>query len=153
MSMDYTVVQAVRQHFGDGSYNNMSDQQLPPEVRLEGREKSFPFSCQNVDKSKVAVLQFQIVGSNGAGSMKINGANISGGIPDSVSTTHQHRRPPLATEFYAVTNNITTSQIMLIPANVLDSDNILQIEASADDFIIDNIVVMYKTRNRSLPTG
>jgi hypothetical protein len=146
MAMDYTVIQAVRQRFGDQSPD--LDAPVELEAPFVGPAKDFPFSCPNVETGQMAVLQFESVGVAagpfGSGSppfnprniLRINGVDIPGGVT------------PGQRMFWK-------AHSLLVPANVLTAQNILHIESvqhqhgpgtSLDNFIIDNVVIFFKTR-------
>jgi len=143
MALDFTVVITVRQRFGD---NDIEDAGLETDAPFVGSEKNFEFHCPNVDSRQQAVLLFQCMGANGQQSMEINGRQVFGGIPSAV-------------ELVTLPNNNFVSRaqwngnVMLIEPGVLREDNVLRIQSgqlsddNLDDFIIDNLVVMFKTRS------
>ena len=142
MALDFTVVITVRQRFGD---NDIEDAGLETDAPFVGSEKDFEFDCPNVDSRQQAVLLFQCMGTNGQQSMEINGRQIFGGIP-------------AATELVTLPTGIVShaqwnGNVMLIEPGVLREDNVLRIQSgklsddNLDDFIIDNLVVMFKTRS------
>ena len=142
MALDFTVVITVRQRFGD---NDIEDTGLETDAPFVGAEKDFEFHCHNVDSRQQALLLFQCMGTNGQQSMEINGRPIFGGIP-------------AATELLTLPSGIVShaqwnGNIMLIEPGVLREDNVLRIQAgkltddNLDDFIIDNLVVVFKTRS------
>jgi hypothetical protein len=102
-----------------------------------------PFSCPNVDPSQRAVLMFQTRSVHAARNViRINGSDLFGGIP--VSTTGSAESP------------IWNGNVLLVEANVLkESGNVLHLEArnvsgggggNIEDFLIDNAVILFKTR-------
>jgi hypothetical protein len=142
MALDFTVVITVRQRFGD---NDIEDTGLETDAPFVGAEKDFEFHCPNVDSRQQALLLFQCMGTNGQQSMEINGRPIFGGIP-------------AATELLTLPSGIVShaqwnGNVMLIEPGVLREDNVLRIQAgkltddNLDDFIIDNLVVVFKTRS------
>jgi hypothetical protein len=142
MALDFTVVITVRQRFGD---NDIEDVGLETEAPFVGSQKDFEFHCPNVDSRQQAVLLFQCMGTNAQQSMEINGQQIFGGIPaafDFLTTPTQEIR----------TRAEWNGNVMLIQPGVLRENNVLRIRAgelsngNLDDFIIDNLVVMFKTR-------
>jgi len=148
MACDFTVISAVRQRFGDTTRDG-SEVPVEGEAPFVGPSKDFPFSCPDVAPGEMAVLQFETVGvsvvsaTSPRGIIRINGVDIPGGI------TPGPRQGDLP---------LWKSHTLLIEANVLRPDNVLHIEsimlrplreeATLDNFIIDNIVVFYKTRTR-----
>jgi hypothetical protein len=135
MATDFTVIVRVRGHLGDDeNYFKDVEPSLPP---VEPR-KDYPFDCPNVDPGQEAVLMFQTRDvDNNKSRFRINGVDVKGGIPVSPS------------------KDTWNGNIMLIARGVLGETNHLVIEArddaggysgDRDDFIIDNVVVFYKTR-------
>jgi len=149
MPMDYTVIQAVRQRFG------ASDLGGPPgeaavfgNAPFVGRSKEFHFDCPSVSPDDMAVLQFTSVGidvddraGRSPSTLRINGVDVAGGL---------HVGP--ASERYP----LWTTQLLLVPQVTLaEHRNVLFIEAAhapafineyVDSFVIDNVVIFYKTR-------
>lgn len=166
MALDFTVVFSVRQRFGD----NLRDGKPPrppgsefdseKELGLEtgapfvGLEKDFSFQCPSVDRSHVAILLFQSQGVSIRQNMEINGQPIFGGIPTSVDS--DTKRIESGSEAQQVRNLLArwNGNIMLIHSGVLQENNILRIRAAemtdgnVDDFVIDNVVVLFKARPR-----
>jgi hypothetical protein len=141
MASDFTVIVSVRQHFGDEpSYFK----DVEPGAPFVGRSKDFNFDCPRVDSGADAVLMFQTRHvNNNLNVIQINPATaeqptVSGGIPVSPN------------------KNTWNGNIMLIRRGVLrETGNVLHVRSVSDDnitgpdlddFIIDNVVVLYKTR-------
>ena len=143
MSLDFTVVIAVRQRFGDRDEDDINQETEAPFV---GAEKDFEFRCPNVDSRQPAILLFQCQGANIQQNLEINGQQIFGGIPSSVETVTIP--DPALLLFRAQWNG----NIMLIHEGVLRENNVLRIQArelgdgDIDNFIVDNLVVVFKTR-------
>jgi hypothetical protein len=136
MSADFTIVFSVRQGFGNEPGYLKS---IEPDVPFVGPTKDFTFSCPNVNPDEAAVLMFQSRDVDSSGNIiTINEKNVSGGIPVSPN------------------KNTWNGNVMLLGARILRaSGNELHIESrntsgggggNIDDFILDNVVVMYKTR-------
>jgi hypothetical protein len=143
MALDFTVVITVRQRFGD---NNDEDTGLETDAPFVGSAKDFEFHCPNVDSRQQAVLLFQCMGGILAQqSMEINGRQIFGGIPSAFEIA------TLPNDFI-VARAQWNGNVMLVEPGVLREDNVLRIQAgklsddNLDDFIIDNLVVVFKTR-------
>ncbi len=148
MAIDFTVIQPVRQRFGDAS-TDLEDS-IAEQALFVGKSKDFPFSCPNVAREEWAVLQFESLGVTAPRAdqpdrprniLQINGIDIPGSIT------------PGQGQFWKVHS-------LLVPANTLKEDNVLHIESVVifqehsehfDDFIIDNIIIFYKTRGRGEP--
>lgn len=91
MPLDFTVVSAVRQRFGDQKPDrNQSESERESSTLAEanapfvGPEKSFPFDCPNVDRTQWAVLLFESYGVTKRQAMQINNQTVHGGIPEDV---------------------------------------------------------------------
>ena len=141
MASDFTVIVSVRQHFGDEA-SWLKD--VEPGLLFVGRTKDFHFDCPRVDPGADAVLMFQTRDvDHNKNIIQINPATaqqptVSGGIPVSPS------------------KDTWNGNIMLIGRGVLrETNNVLHVEAVSedsvlgpdlDDFIIDNVVALYKTR-------
>jgi hypothetical protein len=130
--MDYTVIEDHRQHFGD------EEDYLTG--HFVGSNADFPFDCPEVDPTQTAVLMFQSLDvDNDKNALEINGQRIVGGIPTSPS------------------KDTWNSNVMLVAPNTLrQTGNTLTIGARrddgallppVDDFVIDNVVIFYKTRS------
>ena len=148
MALDFTVVITVRQRFGD---DDVEDVGLETEAPFVGSQKDFEFHCPNVDSRQQAILLFQCMGTNAQQTMEINGRQVFGGIPSAVEVA------TLPNDFI-VSRAQWNGNVMLIEPGVLREDNVLRIRAgklsddNVDDFIIDNLVVVFKTRP-GLSTG
>jgi hypothetical protein len=137
MSADFTVVTPVRQGFGNEPDYLRS---IEPSVPFVGPTKDFIFPCPNVNPNEPAVLMFQSRDVDSTQNrITINTVAVEGGIPVSPN------------------KDTWNGNVMTIAAGVLlASGNRLHIEArntsgggggDIDDFILDNVVVMYKTRS------
>jgi hypothetical protein len=137
MGCDFSVIVNVRQTFGNAIFY---DGDLPV-----GPTKDFHFDCPNVDPGPAAVLMFQTRDvDHERNVIQINPATaeqptVFGGIPLSPGI------------------NTWNGNIMLIRAGgvLRETNNELHIESrnssgggggGIDAFIIDNVVVLYKTR-------
>jgi hypothetical protein len=167
MASDFTVIQAVRQQFGDttkGADGQEYAIQVEQDAPFVGLSKDFRFSCPSVDSTQMAVLQFEclagLAGSfyvtapnfSGPGHrniMRINGVDIPGDI-----TPGPIDEQIVAQAGVGGTPPAWRAQLLLVPANVLNEENVLHIETvllptgQFDNFIIDNVVVLFKTRTQ-----
>jgi hypothetical protein len=151
MPSDFTVIEPVRQRFGDDDIREGEDL-VEQEAPFVGKSKDFPFSCPNVASGEMGVLQFESIavtagrGDSPRNILRINGVDIPGGItPGPLLDDHLPSGLPL-----------WKSHSLIVPANVLQEQNVLHIESillpedpfgtQIDNFIIDNIVVFFKTR-------
>lgn len=137
MPADFTVVIPVRQGFGNEPGYLSS---IEPNVPFVGPNKDFRFSCPGVNPTEPAVLMFQsrdVDSSRNIIRINDNPDSVFGGIPVSPN------------------KDTWNGNVMLIGGGILrESDNVLRIESrnlsgggggDLDDFIVDNVVVMYKT--------
>jgi hypothetical protein len=136
VASDFTVVLFQRQHFGNepGTFDD-----IEPNVTFVGPTKSFSFDCPSVDPSETAFLTFQSRDVDHQRNVfQVNGVDVFGGLPASPARS-------------AWTGNI----LLVEPRHRLRATgNLLQIESrnargeggnDIDDFIIDNVVIVYKT--------
>ncbi len=148
MAIDFTVIFSVRQRFGDRSHD-WEEAVIPQEAPWVGLSENYAFTCPNVDRAQKAVLQFQSFGvSLPNNSLEINGSPIYGGIsvgPQAISAAP--RRP------------LWQTHSLIVGEYVLEEGNVLRVEAAAtgggnfDSFILDNVVIFFKTRATLLATG
>ena len=135
MTSDFTIIIRELKGFGNepGYLNG-----IEPEVDFVGPTDDFPFDCPNVNRREEAVLMFQSRDVDFSKNiLTINGETVLGGIPVSPN------------------KNTWNGNIMLIGSGILrESNNEIHIEArnkkgdgggDIDDFILDNMVIMYKT--------
>ena len=128
--MNFTVITSVRNHFGN------EPDFLPG--AFVGQEKNFTFDCLGIDSSQHAVLMLQTLHVGGENVFTINGQTVFGGLPRTTDN-----------------KEAWSAQVLLIQPNTLHSrDNVLRVAARTgsgsasgdiDDFVIDNVVVVYKS--------
>jgi hypothetical protein len=162
MSSDFTVIQPVRQQFGDTQKPDGLDFNAP----FVGLSKEFSFLCPSVDPRQMAVLQFEslgvlsgLLGKNGwdvnpnkRNILRINGVDVPGGIT-----------PGPYLKFSDTRCSLWKSHTLVVAGGILKERNTLYVEAIPshifpehyhDNFILDNIVIFYKTTANSLaPRG
>jgi hypothetical protein len=144
MATDFTVIQAVRQRFGD-EIADLGEASVEQSAPFVGKSKDFRFSCPNIARGEAAVLEFQSLGVSARNVLQINGVNVASGItPGPMGAKAQGKAAPL-----------WNAHVLLVAANVLKEENVLHIESvsipfaheqTLDNFIVDNIVVFFKTR-------
>lgn len=139
MATNFTAIVGVRQHFGNeqGTF-----QDIEPNVPFVGRKKEFSFSCPNIDPRETALLMFQSRDvDHQKHKFEINGPASNCGLLLPASPNR----------------DTWNGNIMLIEPhhNLKEANNVLNIESrnasggsggDIDDFIIDNVVIIYKTR-------
>jgi len=138
MPTEFTVVLFQRQHFGNepGAFNDVE-----ATVPFVGPTKDFTFDCPNVNPNETAVLMFQSreVSKAQKDVFRVNGVDVFGGLPASPS------------------KDTWNGNVLLVESRhrLRPTGNTLHVEArndsgggggNIDDFILDNIVLMYKTR-------
>ena len=137
---NFTVVQYQRQHFGNqpGSFND-----IEPDVPFVGVAKEYVFDCPHVNPAETAILLFQSRDvSHSRNILHINGSQVYGGLPVSPS------------------RDTWNGCVLLIEPHhqLRATGNVLRVEArntsggtdgDIDDFIIDNVIVQYKTMELS----
>ncbi|HEU0177314.1 MAG TPA: hypothetical protein VFV58_23875 [Blastocatellia bacterium] len=142
MATNFTVIQFQRQHFGNepGVFND-----IEPDVPFAGSTKDFAFDCPGINPSETAFLMFQSRDVDHQRNIfQINGVDVFGGLPASPARD-------------AWNGNI----LLVEPRHQLRATgNTLHVESrnfrggrglDIDDFIIDNVVIMYKIPDFSLP--
>ena len=140
MASNYTVILFQRQHFGDepGTFDDVE-----PNVPFAGPAKSFPFDCPGVDRNEAAYLMFQSRDVDHPKNVfQVNGVDVFGGLPASPARD-------------AWNGNI----LLVEPHHGLKATgNVLHVESrnargqaagDLDDFIIDNVVIVYKSSDVS----
>jgi len=158
MAVDFTVVMDVRQRFGDRKVDekeslNETESGLEADAPFVGAERTYAFRCPAVDRSQFALLLFQALGVSTVQTLEINGLTIFGGIP--VSVDRNSRRLGSGSDAHTVHSLIArwNGNVMLVHPGVLQDNNLMRIRAAEmtadnlDDFIIDNVVVVFKTRS------
>ncbi len=171
--MDFTVVVRVRHHFGDFvedpvaqvgtiEVNVEAGTELEAGAPFVGPSATFQFDCPSVDSSADGVLLFQSMGvSHRNNLLEVNEVTVPGGLYMSA----QFLTVPGASEsgFGLLEQGAWSANVLLIPINLLrETANTLRIESrnqdggtdgNLDDFIVDNVVVFYKTRTGRIPPG
>jgi hypothetical protein len=140
MATNFTVILFQRQHFGNepGSFNDIEFN-----VPFAGSTKDFSFDCPGVNPAETAFLMFQSRDVDHQRNIfQINGVDVFGGLPASPSRD-------------AWNGNI----LLLEPHHRLRATgNVLHVESrdssggtgnDIDDFIIDNVVIVYKVPDLS----
>lgn len=135
MATNFTVILFQRQHFGAraGVFDDVE-----PNVPFAGRSKTFAFDCPNVLPGEAAVLLFQSRDVDHARNVfEVNGIGVFGGLPVSPA------------------RDSWNGNVLLVELHhqLKAAGNVLHVESrdargtgsgSLDDFIIDNVVLVYK---------
>ncbi|HEY1287746.1 MAG TPA: hypothetical protein VGF58_05420 [Burkholderiales bacterium] len=149
MALDFSIVTDVRQRFGD--YARGEKESAPEADTPIGLERSFAFRCPSVDRRQFAILLFQTLGVALRQGLEINGQTIFGGIAPSVDPAARILGPRSPSADDLTTLATWNGNVMLIHPGVLQESNILRIRAAdataanIDDFLVDNVVVVFKT--------
>jgi len=134
MATTYTVVLFSRQHVGNAP--GIFDAEEPGVVFV-GAVKEISFDCPGIDAAETAVLLFQSRDvDHRRNVLRVNGVDVFGGLPVSPA------------------RDAWNGNILLIEPHhrLRATDNILRVEArtsggsatgDVDDFILDNVVLMY----------
>jgi hypothetical protein len=148
VATDYTVIEAVRQRFGDSPSGQLGrpgmdwgEYPIESAAPFVGASKDFSFNCPSVDRSQWAILQFEALGvSSSDNVIQINGVDVPGGIGVGPSWPYLDPHVPL-----------WNMHSLLVEGSTLAEQNVLHIESSPDpdgnldDFLIDNVVIWFKT--------
>lgn len=132
MASDFVVVIDVRHHFGNETGY------FGPNLLFAEKNKEFHFDCPGLDPRSWAVMMFQARDvDNDKNHLSVNGNVIFGGIP--ISSRKDDWNANVA---------------LINPAWLQAADNVLRIGSrddrgsllgDTDDFMIDNLVVLYRT--------
>ena len=162
MAIDFTLVIDTRHQFGPSDTNNGT---------WVGNAEEFGFDCPGRDASSQAILLFQSYSVGAQQVLRVNGVAVWGGVPTTddfslvmsppvptVNDQHRHSLPggdqtgtPIFSSSDSHRHDVWissfgwTGNVLLIAAGALtDSGNVLRVESSGDNFVIDNVVVVYK---------
>jgi hypothetical protein len=143
MAVNFTVIFPSRQHFG----NEANIFQVPGAegAPFVGKTKDFSFDCPGVNPNETAVLLFQSYDVEAENNIfQINGVDVFGGLPvgREGEQTGSHRKNGWVGNVVLVENR----------HQLRATGNAMHIESKApprapgdiDDFILDNMVIMYK---------
>ena len=145
--MEFVVVERVRARFGSSPGPSRDSEDTAAWV---GPSKTWSFDCPDVDPGAEALVMFQLLGNMASGDrLIINGVDIFGGVPaggaDSITVNDR-----------IIKFGIWSAELLIIHPRVLKpAGNELTIEArnyeggtsNTGNFVVDNIVVQYKTRS------
>ena len=146
MATNYTVVLFSRQHLGNeaGVFNDVE-----PNVVFVGRAKDFPFDCPGINTAEAAVLMFQSRDVNHQRSiLRVNGVDVFGGLPASPARDEWNGNILLVERHHQLKE---TGNVLRVEARRADGGS----TGDVDDFMLDNVVIMYKNARRcpSAPDG
>jgi len=137
MATNFSVILSSGQHFGNED-NHVGE--------FAGPTKDFPFDCPSVDPGETAFMMFQSRDvSHGNNVFQVNGVDVVAGLP-AVPGSNQW------------VGNI----VLIEPGHQLkEAGNELHVESrnesgdgggNIDDFLIDSVVIVYKTREGLIET-
>ena len=146
MATNYTVVLFSRQHIGNdpGVFNDVE-----PNVVFVGRAKDFPFDCPGVNSAEAAFLMFQSRDvDHQRNVLRVNGVDVFGGLPASPARDAWNGNILLVERHHQLK---ATGNVLRVEARTSDGGS----AGDVDDFILDNVVIMYKTLDivSQLPTA
>ncbi|AMY09140.1 hypothetical protein LuPra_02353 [Luteitalea pratensis] len=146
MATNYTVVLFSRQHIGDnpGAFDDVE-----PNVAFVGPGKDFPFDCPGVNSAAAALLMFQSRDVDHQRNVfRVNGVDVFGGLPASPARDAWNGNILLIEPHHQLR---ATGNVLRVEARSSDGGS----AGGIDDFILDNVVIMYKTADivAQLPTA
>jgi hypothetical protein len=146
MATSYTVVLFSRQHFGNqaGTFDD-----IEPGVAFVGSAKDFPFDCPGINTAEAAFLMFQSRDVDHQQNIfSVNGVDVFGGLPASPARDAWNGNILLVERHHQLK---ATGNVLRVEARRSDGGS----DGDVDDFILDNIVVIYKTLDvvAHLPTA
>jgi len=138
MASDFTIIMFVRQHFGNEP-NIFND--VEPAAPFVGPTKEYLFDCPNVDPSQAAYLMFQSRDvDHQRNVLKINNFDLFGNIPASPSRDTWNGNILLVEKDAKL--KPTGNRLIIGSRNSSGGGG-----GDIDDFIIDNVVISYKTNS------
>ncbi len=146
MATNYTVVLFSRQHFGNdaGVFNDVE-----PNVVFVGPAKDFPFDCPGINTAEAAILMFQSRDVDHQQNIfRVNGVDMFGGLPASPARNAWNGSIVLVERHHQLK---ATGNVLRVEARRSDGSS----TGDVDDFILDNVVIIYKTLDvvSQLPTA
>jgi hypothetical protein len=142
MTTNYTVVLFSRQHLGNqaGVFDDVE-----PNVVFAGRARDFPFDCPGIDTAEAAFLMFQSRDVDHQQNIfRVNGVDVFGGLPASPARDAWNGNILLIEPHHQLR---ATGNVLRVEARRGDGAS----DGDVDDFILDNIVIMYKTVDAVAP--
>jgi hypothetical protein len=143
MATNFTVILFQRQHFGNdpGTFND-----IEPDVPFAGSAKSFSFDCADVDPGETAVLMFQSRDvDHRRNILRVNGVDVFGGLPVSPARDAWNANVLLIEPHHQLK---ATGNVLHVESRTSSGES----TGDVDDFIIDNVVIVYKILDVSLPS-
>jgi hypothetical protein len=136
MATSYTVVLFSRQHFGNQA-RTFDD--IEPGVAFVGAAKDFPFDCPGINTAEAAFLMFQSRDVDHQQNIfSINGVDVFGALPASPARNAWNGNVLLVERHHQLK---ATGNVLRVEARRSDGGS----DGDVDDFILDNIVIVYKT--------
>ncbi len=143
MATNFTVILFQRQHFGNdpGTFND-----IEPDVPFAGSAKNFSFDCADVDPGETAVLMFQSRDvDHRRNILRVNGVDVFGGLPVSPARDAWNANVLLIEPHHQLK---ATGNVLHVESRTSSGES----TGDVDDFIIDNVVIVYKILDVSLPS-
>ena len=137
MATNFTVILFQRQHFGD---ERTTFNDIEPNVLFAGRTKDFSFNCPSVDPGETAFLTFQSRDVDHQRNVfQVNGVDVFGGLPASPGRETWNGNTLLIEPHHQLK---ATGNVLHVESRNLSGGS----SGNLDDFILDNVVIVYKTR-------
>lgn len=146
MALDFSIVMNVRHQFGGDDLN---------EGAYAGNRGSYAFDCPDVDTNAEAILLFQSKGVGKEQSLEINGTRVYGGVPVTDSVVARALWGPVEANNHdhlvEAASRAWSGNVMLVGAGTLRTlGNELEIASDGEHFLVDNVVVIFRTESGSL---
>jgi hypothetical protein len=143
MATNFTVILSQRQHIGNnpGTFDD-----IEPEVPFAGPSKSASFACPGVDPGQSALLMFQSRDvDHRRNILQVNGVEVSGGVPVSPARDAWNANVLIVEPHHQLK---ATGNVLHVESRTSNGES----AGDVDDFLIDNIVIVYKTPDVYLPS-
>ena len=143
MATDFTVILFQRQHIGNdpGTFND-----IEPDVPFAGAARSITFDCPGVDSSETAFLSFQSRDvDHRRNILRVNGVDVFGGLPVTPARDAWNANILLIEPHHQLK---ATGNVLLVESRTSNGES----AGDIDDFIIDNVVIVYKTPDIPIPS-
>lgn len=140
MATELTVILFQRRHIGNqpGTFNDVE-----PNVQFVGPTLDLKFDCPNVNAHETAILMFQSrgVSARQKNVFQVNDVDVSGGLPASPSKDTWNGNILLLEPRHEL--KATGNRMHIKAQGGLFEDG--EFFDNLDDFILDNVVILYKT--------
>jgi hypothetical protein len=133
MASDFQLILSNKKHYGDKTAA------LSGIGQFEGDDADYTFPCTNVDPSKVAVLMFQSMGvTTLTNVIKINDKQVRDGLQPNPAKAAWNGNVLIVDQSHAL--KPTGNKLRIEARNSAGGR-----DGDIDDFLLDNMIIMYKT--------